>query len=284
MDIIREIVDIKNCISTLKKTGKSIGFVPTMGYLHEGHISLVRASKKENNITVVSIFVNPTQFGPNEDLERYPRDFERDEYLLRKEGVDIVFYPSVEEIYPKGYSTYIDVERITGHLCGPKRPGHFRGVATVVCKLFNIVKPDRAYFGLKDYQQVLVIKRMVADLNMDVQIIAMPIIREVDGLAMSSRNVYLSGEERESALSLFRSFTIVDKAITEGIRDSKIIKKMVSDFILSHPFTKIDYVEIVDPNTLEHIDIIDRDFLVALAVFVNKTRLIDNKIFEVKHV
>lgn len=281
MQIIREIKPLKQILSDKKRQGLSIGFVPTMGYLHEGHLSLVRESKKNNDITVVSIFVNPTQFGPNEDLDRYPRDFERDEKLLRNEGVDVIFYPDVKEMYPDNYMTYVNVERITDRLCGIKRPGHFRGVATIVCKLFNIVKPDRAYFGLKDYQQVLVIKRMVEDLNMDVEIVPMPIVRESDGLAMSSRNVYLSEDERRSALSLSRSFLLVDELIKRGERDVKKIIKEVSDFILSHPYTQIDYVEIMDPDTLDYKDTLHGRFLLALAVFVNKTRLIDNKIFEV---
>ncbi len=281
MEIVREIKPLKQILSEKKRQGLSVGFVPTMGYLHEGHLSLVRESKKNNDITVVSIFVNPTQFGPNEDLDRYPRDFDRDEKLLRNEGADIVFYPDVKEIYPDNYMTYVNVEKITDKLCGLKRPGHFRGVATVVCKLFNIVKPDRAYFGLKDYQQVLVIKKMVEDLNMDVEVVPMPIVRESDGLAMSSRNVYLSQDERRSALSLSRSFGVVDELIRNGERDVRRIIDAVSEFILSHPYTKIDYVEIMDPDTLDYKDTVNDRFLLALAVFVNKTRLIDNKIFEV---
>lgn len=233
MEIIQKIRPLKELITNYKKDGLSIGFVPTMGYLHEGHLSLVREAKKNNDITVVSIFVNPTQFGPNEDLDKYPRDFERDEILLRGEGVDIIFYPDVKEMYSSNHMTYVNVEKITDKLCGLKRPGHFRGVATVVCKLFNIVKPDNAYFGLKDYQQVLVIKKMVEDLNMDVDIIPMPIVRERDGLAMSSRNVYLSDEERVSALSLNRSFLLVDDLMKKGIRNSKILIDEVTKFILS---------------------------------------------------
>ncbi|MGB9731615.1 MULTISPECIES: pantoate--beta-alanine ligase [Calditerrivibrio] len=281
MEIIREIKKMKDYIAEKSKKGYRIGFVPTMGYLHDGHLSLVRRSKKDNDITVVSIFVNPTQFGPNEDLDRYPRDFDRDENLLRNESVDVIFYPDLKEIYPDNYMTYVNVEKITDRLCGIKRPGHFRGVATIVCKLFNIVKPDRAYFGLKDYQQVLVIKKMVEDLNMDVDIVPMPIVREEDGLAMSSRNVYLSKEERESALSLNRSFALVEELLKNGVRNSKTIKDKVSDFILGHPYTKIDYVEIMDPDNLDYVEDITGNFLLALAVFINKTRLIDNKIFEV---
>lgn len=281
MIIVNNVCEAKKILRDIKKSEKSIGFVPTMGYLHDGHISLVKQSRKDNDFTVVSIFVNPTQFGPNEDLDKYPRDFVRDEKLLRDVGVDMVFYPSEKIMYPDGYATFVNVERVTEPLCGAKRPGHFRGVATVVCKLFNIVLPDKAYFGLKDYQQVIVIKRMVEDLNMDVDIIGMPIVRESDGLAMSSRNVYLSQDERLSALSLSRSFYLVEEKLRSGeMRASEIIKD-VEDFINSHPYTKIDYVEIVDKDSLEKLDFINGPFLMAMAVFVNKTRLIDNKIFEV---
>ncbi|MCA1927671.1 MAG: pantoate--beta-alanine ligase [Calditerrivibrio sp.] len=281
MLIVNTVCEAKKILRDIKNSGKSIGFVPTMGYLHSGHISLVDQSKKDNDFTVVSIFVNPTQFGPNEDLDKYPRDFVRDEKLLRDAGVDMVFYPSVETMYPDGYATFVNVERVTDPLCGAKRPGHFRGVATIVCKLFNIVSPDKSYFGLKDYQQVIVIKRMVEDLNMDVDVVGMPIVRESDGLAMSSRNVYLSPDERLSALSLSRSFPLVEKKLKSGERRASVIIKDVEDFISSHPYSRIDYVEIVDKDSLEKLDFIDRPFLIAMAVFINKTRLIDNKIFEV---
>ncbi|MCA1980452.1 MAG: pantoate--beta-alanine ligase [Calditerrivibrio sp.] len=281
MLIVNTVCEAKKILRDIKNSGKSIGFVPTMGYLHSGHISLVDQSKKDNDFTVVSIFVNPTQFGPNEDLDKYPRDFVRDEKLLRDAGVDMVFYPSVETMYPDGYATFVNVERVTDPLCGAKRPGHFRGVATIVCKLFNIVSPDKSYFGLKDYQQVIVIKRMVEDLNMDVDVVGMPIVRESDGLAMSSRNVYLSPDERLSALSLSRSFPLVEKKLKSGERRASVIIKDVEDFISSHPYSRIDYVEIVDKDSLEKLDFIDRPFLMAMAVFINKTRLIDNKIFEV---
>lgn len=281
MLIVNTVCEAKKILRDIKNSGKSIGFVPTMGYLHSGHISLVDQSKKDNDFTVVSIFVNPTQFGPNEDLDKYPRNFVRDEKLLRDAGVDMVFYPSVETMYPDGYATFVNVERVTDPLCGAKRPGHFRGVATIVCKLFNIVSPDKSYFGLKDYQQVIVIKRMVEDLNMDVDVVGMPIVRESDGLAMSSRNVYLSPDERLSALSLSRSFPLVEKKLKSGERRASVIIKDVEDFISSHPYSRIDYVEIVDKDSLEKLDFIDRPFLMAMAVFINKTRLIDNKIFEV---
>lgn len=281
MLIVNSVCEAKKILRDIKKSGKSIGFVPTMGYLHNGHISLVNQSKKDNDFTVVSIFVNPTQFGPKEDLDKYPRDFARDEKLLRESGVDMVFYPSEKIMYPDGYATFVNVERVTEPLCGAKRPGHFRGVATVVCKLFNIVLPDKAYFGLKDYQQVIVIKRMVEDLNMDVDIVGMPIVRESDGLAMSSRNIYLSQDERLSALSLSKSFSLVEEKLRSGERKASEIIKDVEGFINSYPYTKIDYVEIVDKDSLEKLEIVNGPFLIAMAVFVNKTRLIDNKIFEV---
>ncbi|MGA1862797.1 pantoate--beta-alanine ligase [Deferribacter thermophilus] len=281
MQIVNSKAEMKKISQDFKNNGYKIGFVPTMGYLHEGHLSLVRQAKKENDKVVVSIFVNPLQFGPNEDLDKYPRDLERDKAILEKEGVDVLFYPSVEEMYPKDFLTKVSVGKITEVLCGASRPGHFDGVCTVVTKLFNIVKPDNAYFGKKDYQQLKVIERFVKDLDMDVNIVGMPIVRESDGLAMSSRNVYLNEEERKSALSLNRSFKIVEDALAEGVRSAGEIKKRVIDFISSHPYTKIDYVEIVDPESLEKVEDIKDKFLLALAVFVGKARLIDNNIFEV---
>jgi pantoate--beta-alanine ligase len=281
MEIANTVKRAKEIVKNARKSNKKIGLVPTMGYLHEGHLSLVKQSKEHTDFTVVSIFVNPAQFGPNEDFDRYPRDFKRDEALLKEFGVDMVFYPTVDEMYPPSYSTYVNVEKITERLCGASRPGHFRGVATVVCKLFHIIEPDKAFFGLKDYQQFLVIKKMVSDLNMDINVIGVPIVREKDGLAMSSRNVYLSDEERKSALSLNKSFQIVHEELSKGNRDANAIIKKIEDFISSHPFTKIDYVEIVNPDTLEKIFTINGRFLYALAVYINKTRLIDNKIFEV---
>lgn len=281
MQIVNSKVEMKKISQDFRNNGYKIGFVPTMGYLHEGHLSLVRQAKKENDKVVVSIFVNPLQFGPNEDLDKYPRDLERDKALLEKEGVNVLFYPSVEEMYPKDFLTKVSVRKITEVLCGASRPGHFDGVCTVVTKLFNIVKPDNAYFGKKDYQQLKVIERFVKDLDMDVNIVGMPIVREPDGLAMSSRNVYLSEEERKSALSLNKSFKVVEDALAKGVRSAEEIRKRVIDFISSHPYTKIDYVEIVDPETLEKVVEIKSNFLLALAVFVGKARLIDNNIFEV---
>lgn len=254
----------------------SVGFVPTMGYLHEGHLSLVRRSKKDNDFTVVSIYVNPTQFGPQEDFARYPRDLPRDLALLEKEGTDIVFAPKDEEMYPQGFSTWVNVERITDRLEGAFRPGHFRGVATVVAKLFNIIEPTRAYFGQKDAQQAVVIKRMVKDLNMNVEIIVMPTIREPNGLAMSSRNVYLNPQERKSALVLYRSLLLAQELYQKGERDAEKIRAAMRELIQKEPLAKIDYISIADPEELDELKVIDRPALVSLAVRIGTTRLIDN--------
>ncbi|UOD34399.1 pantoate--beta-alanine ligase [Deferribacteraceae bacterium V6Fe1] len=281
MIVINKIEDLRKTIKKAKSEGKKIGFVPTMGYLHEGHLSLIKKAKSENNIVVCSIFVNPTQFGPNEDLDKYPRDFERDKSLLEKEDCDIIFYPSVQEMYPNGFFTKVSLSILTDKLCGKSRPGHFDGVATVVTKLLNIVAPDNAYFGLKDYQQLLVIKRVVDDLNIDTNIVGCPIVREEDGLAMSSRNVYLTEEQRMSALSLNKSFALVEELLSKGVKDSNKIKGEVANYIEGFPFTKIDYIEIVDPETLEDIKEINGNFLMALAVFVGKARLIDNNVFKI---
>lgn len=281
MIIVNSISLLKQILSMETSSGKKIGFVPTMGYLHDGHLSLVKKAKNENDVVVTSIFVNPTQFGPNEDLDRYPRDFERDKALLESVNCDIVFSPSAEDMYPKTFSTKVTVSGITDKMCGKSRPGHFDGVATVVLKLFNIVSPDNAYFGMKDYQQLLVIKKMINDINLDIKVHGCPIVREKDGLAMSSRNVYLSEKERFSALSLNRSFEIVQKMLDEGVRNSDEILSRVRDFIDKHDFVKIDYVVLSDTETLEPIHKIECSFFLAMAVFVGKTRLIDNKIFEV---
>ncbi len=277
MQVIERIKEMQEVSSKLRQEGKSIGFVPTMGALHEGHLSLVRMARKDNDIVVVSVFVNPTQFGPNEDFEKYPRDFEGDRKKLEKENVDIVFYPHADEMYPPNYKTYVEVEDITTRLCGAFRPGHFRGVTTVVTKLFNIVKPARAYFGKKDYQQYKVIKRMVEDLNMDIEIIPGEIVRDPDGLAMSSRNQYLSPEERKDALALYKSLQLAKELIQKGERDPKKIKEAMVKFIKGHKHVKkIDYVEIVDPEKLLPVDEIKDGTLIALAVWVGDTRLIDN--------
>ena len=277
MRLIKKAKEMQAISLAERRVGKRVGFVPTMGYLHEGHLSLVRRAREENDIVVVSIFVNPTQFGPREDFDRYPRDLERDAELLRKEGVDYLFHPTAEEMYPKGFSTFVEVKGLTEGLCGAKRPGHFRGVATVVTKLLNIVQPDRAYFGEKDFQQLQVIKRLVEDLNIPVEVVGCPIVREEDGLALSSRNVYLSREERESALSLYRGLKLAKELFEGGERDAEKIKREVEKLILSHPrVSKIDYVEIVDSKTLKPVKEVKEGDTIALAVFVGKTRLIDN--------
>jgi pantoate--beta-alanine ligase len=277
MRVVRSLKEMQSISETLRKTGKMIGFVPTMGYLHDGHMSLVERARKENDIVVMSIFVNPVQFAPGEDFDRYPRDIERDKKIAQEGGVDYLFVPEVSEMYPEGYSTYVEVEGITEVLCGAKRPGHFRGVATVVTKLFNIVKPHRAYFGKKDFQQLKVIERLVKDLNFDVEVIGCPIVREKDGLAMSSRNVYLSPKERESATSLYRALKLAKELIEKGERNPETIKSKMEEFILSHPHVKaIDYIEIVDSETLKPVDEIKEGTLIALAVFVGNARLIDN--------
>ena len=277
MRTVKSVREMQAICRALRRTGKRIGFVPTMGYLHDGHISLVRCAKKENDVVVMSIFVNPTQFGPNEDFERYPRDLKRDSEIAKKEKVDFLFVPQVSDMYPEGFSTYVEVEGLTEGLCGARRPGHFRGVATVVTKLLNIVQPHRAYFGKKDFQQLKVIERLVKDLNFDVEVVGCPIVREEDGLAKSSRNVYLSAEERKSATSLYRGLKLAKKMFDEGERDAEKIKSEMEKFILSHPHVKkIDYIEIVDVDSLKPVKSLKEGDLIALAVFVGNTRLIDN--------
>jgi len=256
--------------------GQKIGFVPTMGFLHDGHLSLVRECRRSADLTVVSIFVNPLQFGPQEDLARYPRDPERDADLLRKEGVDILFLPEDKEMYPDGYGTSVEVARLQDKLCGRSRPGHFKGVATVVLKLFNIVQPDCAFFGQKDAQQVVVIRRMAADLNLEVEIKALPIVREPDGLAMSSRNVYLSAEERQAALVLFRSLEEARRSFERGERSAAAIRESVLNRLASEPLARLDYAEVVNPNTLDPAERADEGTLIALAVYFGRTRVIDN--------
>lgn len=280
MRLVQTVAEMKSIVRELHKQNKSIGFVPTMGYLHEGHLSLVRRARAENDVVIVSIFVNPTQFGPNEDFDRYPRDLERDLRLLEPLGVNYVFHPSVEEMYPSNYSVYVEEVSLSRYLCGASRPGHFRGVCTVVTKLFNIVKPTKAYFGQKDAQQFRILKRMVENLNMDVEMIELPIVRESDGLAMSSRNVYLSPEERKEATRLYKALKRAEELIEKGEREVPVIKAEMMK-VLNHPLLKIDYVEIVNEATLEPIERIDGKVLIALAVFVGKARLIDNTIIEV---
>ena len=280
MELISKVKDMQVKSEALRRAGKRIGFVPTMGYFHEGHLALMRKARKLSEVVVVSIFVNPTQFGPQEDYQRYPRDLDRDLKMAAAEGVDIVFAPKVEEMYPEGYQTYVEVSELSRPLCGASRPGHFRGVATVVLKLFNIVKPHLALFGEKDYQQLQVIKRMVRDLNLEIEIVSHPIVREPDGLAMSSRNTYLSPEERRSALCLYRALELARRRVSEGQKDVPTLKAELEAFISSHPFTRIDYVEFRDPETLEEKSLVEGPTLLALAVFVGKARLIDNTILE----
>jgi len=252
-----------------------------MGFFHEGHLSLMRQARVENDLVVVSIFVNPTQFGPKEDYKSYPRDLTRDSQMAQGVGVDVIFAPSVEDMYPDGYATYVSVEGLTEKMCGISRPDHFRGVTTVVTKLFNLVQPHRAYFGQKDAQQAIVIKRMAADLNTGIEIIVMPTIREADGLAMSSRNSYLNPEERKAALILNKSLNMAEKLINSGQRDVSIIYRKMQDFIQSEPLARIDYIAIVSADTLEDIDRLKGKILMALAVFIGRTRLIDNRLFAV---
>lgn len=260
----------------LRNQGKTIAFVPTMGYLHEGHLSLIRMARDMADTVVVSIFVNPTQFGPGEDLGAYPRDFEHDQSLCRSQNVDILFYPEAAEMYGPRFQTFVSLEHLPLHLCGLSRPVHFRGVATVVTKLFHVVKPHQAFFGQKDYQQVQVIRQLVADLDMDIQIVPCPTVREPDGLAMSSRNVYLNATQRASAISLYQTLGRTRDRVSGGETDASALIRQATDHILSFPETAIDYVAICDPDTLEDIQTIHRPAVMALAVKVGKTRLIDN--------
>jgi pantoate--beta-alanine ligase len=262
----------------LKRAGKTIGFVPTMGFLHAGHLSLMQLARKRCDVLVVSIFVNPTQFGPNEDLDAYPRDFERDESLCAQEGVDLIFYPTPGSMYSADSSVWVDEESLSGVLCGASRPGHFRGVCTVVAKLFNLVQPDLAVFGEKDAQQLRVIERMVRDLNFPVEIVRGPIVREPDGLAMSSRNKYLSSEQRRNALCLRQSLDLIGASVVKGERRVSSLRKSMVDLISAVPETQIDYIEFVSDDSLKPIlEVADRT-LVALAVKFGKTRLIDNTV------
>lgn len=261
----------------LKRAGKIIGFVPTMGYLHQGHISLINKARQENDIVVVSIFVNPIQFGKNEDFDRYPRDFDRDFVICKDSNVDYLFYPDYLQMYPEGYSTYVEVEGLSDVLCGAFRPGHFRGVTTVVLKLFNIIQPTRAYFGKKDYQQLKVIQRMVKDLNLPINVIGCPTVREPDGLAMSSRNKYLSDEERQSALFISRSLFKVKDSFEHGVTDTdKLIE--IGMFVLNQAplIREVQYYQIVDPETLLPVKQAKKGDVVLTAVYIGNTRLIDN--------
>lgn len=276
MKICYTVDDVRKEVKEWKKQGLSVGFVPTMGYLHEGHRSLMEAARKENDKVVVSIFVNPMQFGPTEDLESYPRDLDKDSKLCEGVGVDLIFHPEPEEMYPEGFCSYVDMNGLTTELCGKSRPIHFRGVQTVVLKLFNIVTPDNAYFGQKDAQQLAVVTRMVKDLSVDTKIHGCPIIREEDGLAKSSRNTYLSEVERQAALILSQSLQVGKALIEQGETDATVVKKAISDKIATEPLARIDYVDVVDFDTITPIEQIKGNTLVAIAVYIGKTRLIDN--------
>ena len=273
MTIVKTISEIRALRQKLKG---SVGLVPTMGFLHEGHLALVKRAKTENSIVMVSIYVNPAQFGPREDFGAYPRDLDRDLELLWKERTDIVFVPSDDEMYPPGFNSWVDVEKVTERLEGASRPEHFRGVATVVAKLFNVVQPTRAYFGQKDAQQVVVIQRMVADLNMNLEVVVVPTVRESDGLAMSSRNVYLNPKERQAATTLFKALTLGQRLWRGGERDAEKIRRQMTALLQKEPLARIDYVSIADTETLEELDLLDRPAVVSLAVRIGKTRLIDN--------
>ena len=280
MNICYTVKEVREQVNEWKKQSLTIGFVPTMGYLHEGHRSLMEAARKNNDKVVVSIFVNPMQFGPTEDLESYPRDLKKDAALCEGVGVDLIFHPEPEEMYESDFCSYVDMNGLTGELCGKSRPIHFRGVQTVVLKLFNIVKPDQAYFGQKDAQQLAVIKRMVRDLNVDIKINGCPIVREEDGLAKSSRNTYLSSEERQAALVLSRSLKVGKELIEAGEKDVAKVKEVITTEINKEPLARIDYVEVVDFENIVPVDTIGKSVLVAMAVYIGKTRLIDNFIIE----
>ncbi|HLA28418.1 MAG TPA: pantoate--beta-alanine ligase [Syntrophales bacterium] len=279
MRIIQPVKEMQDFCDHNRKTGKIISLVPTMGYLHEGHLNLMREGKKRGDCLVVSIYVNPTQFGAGEDFEKYPRDIERDAEMAESVGVDVIFSPASSDMYPEHYQTFVNVETITQNLCGLSRPGHFRGVATVCCKLFNIVKPHVAIFGQKDFQQLAVIRRMVEDLNMDVEILGMPTVREADGLAMSSRNTYLHDKEREAALILSRSLLHAKKLYDDGQRDTAGILKVVTDSLEASPLVRLEYAKICDVVTLKDVTYLGNATVLALAVKVGATRLIDNYVF-----
>lgn len=281
MIIVNRVDDIRHKVNNWKNEGLSVGFVPTMGYLHEGHESLIKKAASENDKVVVSIFVNPLQFGPTEDLATYPRDLDRDSKICERAGADLIFNPSDNEMYYEDFSTIVSVNGLTENLCGKSRPIHFTGVCTVVNKLFNIVAPNRAYFGQKDAQQLFIIKRMVRDLNIDVEVIGCPIIREKDGLAKSSRNIYLSENERKAAIILNQALKKAKYLMDTGITNVDEVLNIIRETIESEPLARIDYIDIVDTNSLNKVDKIDKSVLVAIAVFINKTRLIDNFIYEI---
>jgi len=278
--VITSIAEMQRWANLTRKEGKKIAFVPTMGFLHEGHLALIREGKKRGDYLVVSIFVNPTQFGEGEDYNQYPRDLSGDIEKVQSAGGDIVFAPSVKEMYPPGYQTYVTVEKVTRNLCGISRPHHFRGVTSVVTKLFNIIKPEVAIFGEKDFQQLVTIRRMVKDLNFDIEIVGAPTVREKDGLAMSSRNQYLNEEERKQALCLFNALNCAEKLFHQGEKNPQKLIAVATEIINAQPSAKIDYVKICSLETLEDLDFITGEALMALAVRIGKTRLIDNRILK----
>ena len=281
MEVVKTVEEVREIVSEWRSQGLTIGLVPTMGFLHEGHQSLIQRSASENDCTVVSVFVNPIQFGPNEDLEAYPRDLNRDMKAVEEAGGDIIFNPEPSEMYPGHFTSFIDTTETTELLCGAVRPIHFRGVCTVVGKLFNIVMPDRAYFGQKDAQQLATVKRFVRDLNFPLDIVACPIIREADGLAKSSRNTYLNPEERKAALILSQSLKKGKEAIDNGERDSQKVISIIRENLEKEPLARIDYVEVVDFENIQRIARIEGETLVAIAVYIGKTRLIDNFIVNI---
>jgi pantoate--beta-alanine ligase len=277
MKVVETIADLKRL---RQKLPEPVGFVPTMGYLHEGHLALVRRARAENSSVVASIFVNPTQFGPQEDFDKYPRNPKRDLAMLEKEGVDLVFMPSVAEMYPPQFDSWVEVGKVTERLEGATRPGHFRGVTTVVAKLFNLVQPDRAYFGQKDAQQLAVIRKMVADLNMNLEVVVVPTVREPDSLAMSSRNIYLNPEERKAAVVLYQALGLAQRLWMQGEKDAQTIRQQMTTLIQKQPLANIDYISIADAETLDELDTVKPPALVSLAVKIGKTRLIDNVVLD----
>lgn len=276
MKVIKNIKEMQRSAEVLRQEGKTIGLVPTMGFLHDGHLSLIKESKNKSDITVVSIYVNPTQFGPNEDFDNYPRDFEQDKQICNNAGVDIIFFPQTEDIYSLQHFTYITTEQLSKKLCGNSRPEHFRGVTTIVAKLFNIVKPHFAVFGQKDAQQCIIIQRMVKDLNFDLNIIIAPIKRESDGLAMSSRNKYLSPQQRKDAAIIYASLSEANKLIKNTEKQSNVILEYINNNLQSVSDLKIDYISVVDMKNLDPVETISKNTLIAVAVFLGSTRLIDN--------
>ena len=276
MQIVATVEEVRAQVRAWRQEGLSVGLVPTMGYLHEGHKSLIDKAVEQNDRVVVSVFVNPIQFGPGEDLATYPRDLDRDAALCENAGANLIFHPEPENMYFDDFCTYINMDGLTKGLCGKTRPTHFRGVCTVVGKLFNIVQPDRAYFGQKDAQQLAVIRRMVRDLNFNLEIVGCPIIREEDGLAKSSRNTYLSPEERKAAVILHKGLTRGEELVNQGEKNANVVKAAIREVIESEPLAKIDYVEIVDFDNMQEIETLERPFLAAVAVYIGKTRLIDN--------